>query len=554
MERQYIGARYVPKFAEPVEWNKALSYEAMTIVTYLGNSFTSKKPVPAGIEIGDNEYWVNTGNYNAQVEEYRQSVIRLENNLSAINATNPPSGYASMSVDSADNSAALQALVDNFECVFIPAGNYTLANTITITNNTKIIGNGTLVRASGNRYGDILHVTGCTLLISGITINDNGSTLPIFTSADYDILDKRYVCIKVDNKAKIDVNWCTFTDVYTRAVDCYNASGINICNNYISTTTRKQGYVGEFIHILTCYCPCVIEGNSMECPDYNNPALGMCGVFVSGYNGGGRISNNYMRTVGRNLDYGHRLLPIDFYRNVNNMTVENNDITTAHGFMRINGCTNISVRHNTVEKPGDYEDTTRGDPFIWIYSNTEYDSSDIEVSYNNFSIINGRAIVTVAGDVGNSIVDGNVFTFPETGNPPVGVLKLIENAKNFTFSNNIVKQLGTTGGNLLNFESAAEDIKIAGNTIENIVAFSAGDFVANGFVVANNVIAPLDPNPFGVGTWDNTLFYGNNFKKCNVNVSGTNTLLFGNVVGASYSFIGTAKAVNNIKANALYPA
>jgi hypothetical protein len=554
MERQYIGARYVPKFAEPVEWNKALSYEAMTIVTYLGNSFTSKKPVPAGIEIGDNEYWVNTGNYNAQVEEYRQSVIRLENNLSAINATNPPSGYASMSVDSADNSAALQALVDNFECVFIPAGNYTLANTITITNNTKIIGNGTLVRASGNRYGDILHVTGCTLLISGITINDNGSTLPIFTSADFDILDKRYVCIKVDNNAKIDVNWCTFNDVYTRAVDCYNAGGISVCNNAINTTIRNQGYVGEFIHILTCYCPCVIEGNSMACPDYNNPALGMCGVFVSGYNGGGRISNNYMRTVGRNLDYGHRLLPIDFYLNVNNMTVENNDITTAHGFMRINGCTNISVRHNTVEKPGDYEDTTRGDPFIWIYSNTDYNSSDIEVSYNNFSIINGRAIVTVAGDVGNSIVDGNVFTFPETGNPTVGVLNLIENAKNFTFSNNIVKQLGTVGGNLLNFLSAAEDIKIAGNTIENIVGFSAGDFVANGFVVANNVIAPLIPDPFGVGTWDNTLFYGNNFKNCNVKVSGTNTLLFGNVVGASYLFLGTAKAVNNIKGNALYPA
>ena len=45
--RQYIGARYVPKFADPVEWNSALSYEALTIVTHLGNSFTSKKPVPA---------------------------------------------------------------------------------------------------------------------------------------------------------------------------------------------------------------------------------------------------------------------------------------------------------------------------------------------------------------------------------------------------------------------------------------------------------------------------------------------------------------------------
>lgn len=72
--RQYVGARYVPKFADPVEWNSALSYEALTIVTHLGNSFTSKKPVPAGVDIGNTEYWVNTGNYNEQVEELRQEV------------------------------------------------------------------------------------------------------------------------------------------------------------------------------------------------------------------------------------------------------------------------------------------------------------------------------------------------------------------------------------------------------------------------------------------------------------------------------------------------
>lgn len=75
--KQYIGARYVPVFANPVEWNKALSYENMTIVTYLGNSYTSRKPVPAGVDIGNTEYWVNTGNFNAQVSEYQQQVTEL---------------------------------------------------------------------------------------------------------------------------------------------------------------------------------------------------------------------------------------------------------------------------------------------------------------------------------------------------------------------------------------------------------------------------------------------------------------------------------------------
>lgn len=70
--RQYVGARYVPIVMG--EWNNTVAYEALSIVTYLGNSYTSKKPVPVGTEITNTEYWVLTGNYNAQVEEYRQEV------------------------------------------------------------------------------------------------------------------------------------------------------------------------------------------------------------------------------------------------------------------------------------------------------------------------------------------------------------------------------------------------------------------------------------------------------------------------------------------------
>ena len=70
INRQYVGARYVPKIMG--EWNKTLQYEALSVVTYMGNSFTSKVPVPANIEIDNEDYWVSTGNYNAQVENYRK--------------------------------------------------------------------------------------------------------------------------------------------------------------------------------------------------------------------------------------------------------------------------------------------------------------------------------------------------------------------------------------------------------------------------------------------------------------------------------------------------
>lgn len=88
INRQYVGARYVPKIMG--EWNRALQYEALSIVTYKGNSFTSKVPVPANVDITNNSYWVNTGNYNAQVEAYRQETARLKNDLNneIINRTN----------------------------------------------------------------------------------------------------------------------------------------------------------------------------------------------------------------------------------------------------------------------------------------------------------------------------------------------------------------------------------------------------------------------------------------------------------------------------------
>ena len=79
INRQYVGARYVPKVMGV--WNKALQYEALSIVTYAGNSFTSKIPVPPNIDISNGTYWVNTGNYNAQVEAYRTETVQLKTDL-----------------------------------------------------------------------------------------------------------------------------------------------------------------------------------------------------------------------------------------------------------------------------------------------------------------------------------------------------------------------------------------------------------------------------------------------------------------------------------------
>ena len=80
---QYIGARYVPLFADPIDWDATRQYEPLTIVYYQGNSFTSKQAVPTNIDINNTDFWALTGNYNAQVEQYRQEVRAYDGRITA---------------------------------------------------------------------------------------------------------------------------------------------------------------------------------------------------------------------------------------------------------------------------------------------------------------------------------------------------------------------------------------------------------------------------------------------------------------------------------------
>ena len=80
----YVGARYVPKFADPIEWNAVTAYEPLTVVTYQGASYTSKTHTPVGVPVTNTNYWVVTGNYNAQVEAYRQDVFRVADEVEKV--------------------------------------------------------------------------------------------------------------------------------------------------------------------------------------------------------------------------------------------------------------------------------------------------------------------------------------------------------------------------------------------------------------------------------------------------------------------------------------
>lgn len=78
----YIGARYVPIFANPVEWDDVREYEPLTIVTHNGDCYTSKCYVPKGAQLppypeGQTKYWVKTSDYNYQFADLKKTVTDL---------------------------------------------------------------------------------------------------------------------------------------------------------------------------------------------------------------------------------------------------------------------------------------------------------------------------------------------------------------------------------------------------------------------------------------------------------------------------------------------
>ena len=91
---QYIGARYIPVFADPVEWSSDRPYEHLMMVQNQGNTYISKQAVPVGVPLPmperSNDYWVLMSDWNAQIEQYREEVElfdgRITDNADAIDA------------------------------------------------------------------------------------------------------------------------------------------------------------------------------------------------------------------------------------------------------------------------------------------------------------------------------------------------------------------------------------------------------------------------------------------------------------------------------------
>ena len=112
----YKGLKAVLSFADPIQWNKASTYDALTVVwdDASHGSYASKRRVPANIELTNEFYWLRTADLDAQVEMYRQEVIQLSGQVNTL------SGQVNTLSTSLDNeitraTAAEKKLTDDLQ-------------------------------------------------------------------------------------------------------------------------------------------------------------------------------------------------------------------------------------------------------------------------------------------------------------------------------------------------------------------------------------------------------------------------------------------------------
>ena len=95
--REYIGARYVPIFADPIQWDPTTVYEPLTVVTDQGASYVSRQSVPTGIQLNNTDYWILWADYNAQLQHYIDEVNTFDGRIDDLEDAMPIADFSSAS-------------------------------------------------------------------------------------------------------------------------------------------------------------------------------------------------------------------------------------------------------------------------------------------------------------------------------------------------------------------------------------------------------------------------------------------------------------------------
>lgn len=451
----YVGHRYVPKIIG--EWNKLETYEGLSIVTYQGASYTSKKRVPAGIDILNEEYWTVTGNYNAQVDQYRQDVrdmkeeveskastIYVDNEILSvtkkINDTVERFTDKEINIvkdwhikDGIDQSSELQYFIDNLEdntVLFFPNKRFNLKG-ITFSNkrNIKIYGENTEI-VNYDSDENIFNINNCdNITIEGfnfisewgkMTSQYYGQSIYCNNVSNIFINNNKSkrggIGVTIGNMVFINNNIIYDNDKFNQfGIVTRDVKGLNIVGNYVSDCIEDGIKISMELDTPNRSVETLIDGNHIS----------NCGDdCIDTFSGGHKctITNNFFYNSYRGVQAKEWGSPIETYKTVNEYA---NDIIISNNHFRDNriavtiGCTNALINNNIVtNEPKD------GFAFIiWgrnvsidnnivngleraviIQEYSQYKVDNVKITNNQFLNLSNWAITADPG-VGNIYID-----------------------------------------------------------------------------------------------------------------------------------------------------
>lgn len=256
---QYIGARYVPKFFENPDdhsndWKAGELYEALMIVTYNNDSYTSKRVVPetVGNPADNPSYWACTTKYTAALMALQSTVANQGDSIDAlqlkVDKIISPDDY-----DGTDAQKLQQALdaamPDGVVCI---DRTYTISDQLYLKNahddmlRVSVIGIGKtakIVSTTPLLFSAVTGENACGYVFSNITFIGSGSN--IFLSDE--------------EVTRITFNYCTFKNF----LNVINSA--TICQQFQFNFCLFAGNTGAVADIdAACYCltffNCYMEG------------------------------------------------------------------------------------------------------------------------------------------------------------------------------------------------------------------------------------------------------------------------------------------------------
>lgn len=280
--RQYIGARYVPRFTGLYDVTQA--YEALDVVDNgSGTSYIAKKPTPAGIPLTNSTYWFLYGSTSGAIINLQQQIGHLDDltttdKTDLVSAINELVGadadileqvdtsrYIMKSTgDTTDRTLELETALTTHNVIQFESGQFYIAGNVALPDNSKLIGDGSssqiiMTNTSGSLFicGDNTEISslkfygGLDSRPSGINgtckaLEITGETHPIkIHNCNFFGFDHSGIYVH-------DMGWADLTSL--EIVDCYfrhNAVGLNFAEHgeyaLVTNCAFYQNYIGSLI-------------------------------------------------------------------------------------------------------------------------------------------------------------------------------------------------------------------------------------------------------------------------------------------------------------------